>query len=278
MRFAEVIGDPIAQSRSPEIHKYWLNMLDLSGDYRKTRVERGSVAPFLEQRSSNEDWLGCNVTIPHKEEAASLVEWLEPRARAIGAVNCIVPRQSSLAGYNSDVDGIEAALGSAEIRGRPVVVIGCGGAARAAVAYLAEKGAAAIRLLVRDRARAEPLLPLAGRSGLEFHPFSDAGQVFDGASVIINATPLGMAGARAMPANILEAIGRQSSATTLFDMVTTPALTPLLDAGRSAGAQCVDGLTMLVGQAARAFELFFGHPAPPPDQNLRDMLAVESAD
>lgn len=276
MRFAEVIGDPVAQSRSPEIHKYWLSKLELADDYRSTRVERGSLAAFLKERRSHEDWLGCNVTIPHKEQVSLLVDWLEPRARAIGAVNCVVLRNASLEGYNSDIDGIEQALGSTEVQGAPAVVIGSGGAARAAVAYLADKQAETIRLIARDQARAGQLLPIAGRSTLQFHCLSDACDAFEGARVIINATPLGMAGAEPMPRNILDAISCQPPAITLFDMVTTPQLTELLKAGRSSGARCVDGLTMLVGQAARAFHLFYGHEAPAPDQKLRDILTGNS--
>ena len=275
MRFAEVIGDPIAQSKSPAIHKYWLSKLDLAGDYRRVQVAKGSLADFLEKRRGTKDWLGCNVTIPHKEEAAVLVDWLEPRAKAIGAVNCIVPGRSSLAGYNSDFDGVEAALSGAVIAGRSATVIGGGGAARAVIAYLAEKGAGKIRLIVRNPDRAAALVSLAIMTALEIHPFEEANEALEGASVIVNASPLGMVGADAMPAKFLETVGSHSSGTTLFDMVTTPSVTPLLRTGQAAGAHCVDGLTMLVGQAARAFFLFYGHPAPPCDQKLREILTKE---
>lgn len=276
VRYAEVIGDPIAQSKSPAIHKYWLSRLSLAGDYRRTRVPKGSLAGFLEERRGSENWLGCNVTIPHKEEAAALVEWLEPRAKAIGAVNCIVPDQGSFAGYNTDIDGVEAALAGVDIGGQTAIVIGGGGAARAVIAYLAENGAAKIRLLVRNPSRAAALSSLAVMTALEIRPFDQARTALEGASVIINASPLGMAGAEAMPARFLETVGSHSSGTTLFDMVTTPALTPLLRAGQEAGARCVDGLTMLVGQAARAFSLFYGHPAPACDRKLREILLQES--
>ena len=277
MRYAEVIGDPIAQSKSPAIHQYWLGKLGLAGDYRRTQVTKEDLAQFLERRRGSERWLGCNVTIPHKERAAAIVGWLEPRALAIGAVNCIVPRQSSLAGYNSDIDGVETALRHAEIAGRTAVVIGGGGAARAVICHLAEKGAAEIRLFARNMASASALRPLAGASLFEIHPLDQDLDLFEGASVIINATPLGMAGADAMPPAIIEAVRNHSRATVLFDMVTTPATTPLLDAGQLAGAHCVDGLTMLVGQAARAFHLFYGHPAPAPDRQLREILLSETS-
>lgn len=278
MRYAEVIGDPIAQSKSPIIHKRWLEQLNLQGDYRRTHVPRGAVAEFFDGRRSDPDWLGCNVTIPHKEEAAALVDRLDAAAGQIAAVNCVVPEGEVLVGYNTDLDGVAAALGSVEISGRKVALIGAGGGARAAVAYLASRGIGELALLVRNPDRAEALRALAGDSRVSILPFERADEAFEGAVVIVNASPLGMTGAASMPRPLLDAVRNHAAGGTLFDMVTTPAETEFLATAREVGGNAVDGLTMLVGQATRAFELFFGDTAPAPDDALRGLLTTDSGD
>src|SRR5207253_5298056 len=103
MIFAEVIGDPIAQSKSPVIHRYWLDRLGIEGDYVRTRVAADELAGFLARRRSDPEWRGCNVTIPHKETIIPLLDRLDPSAEAIGAVNCVVPEGGALVGYNTDI-------------------------------------------------------------------------------------------------------------------------------------------------------------------------------
>jgi shikimate dehydrogenase len=274
MIFAEVIGDPIAQSKSPLIHKYWLDQLDIGGDYVRTCVPANELASFLDVRRSDPDWRGCNVTIPHKQSVIPLVDRLDAGPEAIGAVNCVVPEDGALVGYNTDIDGIAAALDSTELGGRKAALIGAGGAARAVISYLASRGVGRIALVARNPERAETLRTLA--PGLDAHVFAfdHVDAAFDGAAAIINASPLGMAGSHPMPQFVLDAVWSHAAATTVFDLVTTPAETEFVSAGAAGGGHPVDGLTMLVGQAARAFELFFGAPAPPPDQALRDLLTT----
>ena len=272
--FAEVIGDPIAQSKSPVIHKHWLERLGIEGDYLRTLVPSDELAQFLGRRRADPDWRGCNVTIPHKERIMPRLAELDEGASAIGAVNCVVPHDRGLTGFNTDIDGVAAALDSTQLHGRKVAVIGAGGGARALVAYLARRQVGQISILVRDPKRAESLRRLAIGPEVEILPLASGDQGFDGAAAIVNASPLGMAGAAEMPFALLDAVGRHAAGATLFDMVTTPAQTPFLDVGRASGAQAVDGLTMLIGQARRAFELFFGRPAPAPDQQLRDLLVT----
>jgi shikimate dehydrogenase len=274
MRYAEVIGDPIAQSKSPIIHKHWLTRLGIEGDYRRTRVAPEKLADFLAERRSDPEWRGCNVTIPHKETVIPLLDHLDTGAERIGAVNCIVPEKGALVGYNTDIDGVAAALNATRVRGRKAAVIGAGGGARAVIAYLAQEGAGKIVLVVRNPQRAEPLRSLVG----EIVSFDSGDVASSGAAAIINASPLGMAGANPMPQSLLDALRAHSAGATVFDMVTTPAATDFLAAGREGGGRPVDGLTMLVGQAARAFELFFGKAPPPPDQQLRDLLTTDSRD
>jgi len=274
MIFAEVIGDPIAQSKSPVIHQYWLERLGVEGDYLKTLVPPDELARFLDGRRADPDWCGCNVTVPHKERIVPLLAELDDGAATIGAVNCVVPRERGLIGFNTDIDGVGAALDSTELGGRKVAVIGAGGGARALVAYLARREVGQISILARDPKKAEPLLALAPGSRAEVLSLEQSEQAFEGAATIANASPLGMAGAAAMPASFIASVARHAGSATLFDMVTTPAQTPFLDVGRTNGAHIVDGLTMLIGQAGRAFELFFGRPAPAPDEQLRDLLVT----
>jgi shikimate dehydrogenase len=274
MIFAEVIGDPIAQSKSPVIHKYWLDRLGIAGDYVRTRVAPDELASFLDGRRPDLDWRGCNVTIPHKQAIILLLDRLDVGAESIGAVNCVVPEDGALVGYNTDVDGVAAALDSTELRGRKVALIGAGGAARAVVAYLASRGVGRVALVVRNPERAEALRTLDPGVDMHVLGFDDAELAFGDAAAIINASPLGMAGADPMPRSLLDAVRSHAAGATMFDLVTTPAETEFFTAGSAGGGHCVDGLTMLVGQAARAFALFFGAPAPPPDKTLRDLLTT----
>jgi shikimate dehydrogenase len=272
MIFAEVIGDPIAQSKSPIIHKYWLERLKIECDYVRTRVAAAELDGFVHQRRSDPDWRGCNVTIPHKETIVSLLDRLDPGAEAVGAVNCVIPEGGGLVGYNTDVDGVAAALDLTDLRGHKTALIGAGGGARAVIAYLAERGVGRIAVVARSPERAVALRSLAPDISLDILPFDQANDAFGGAAAIVNASSLGMTGADPMPQCLLDAVRGHATGAMIFDLVTTPAETGFLSAGRDGGGQAVDGLTMLVGQAARAFQLFFGAPAPQPDEELRGLL------
>jgi len=278
VRYAEVIGDPIGQSKSPLIHNYWLSQLDIAGDYRRTRVAGADLADFLADRRQDPDWLGCNLTMPLKEAAVSLVYRIDGRARTIGSINCIVPRSGVLEGTNTDVDGFALALEETTLEGCKAAIIGAGGAARAAVAYLVARKAAKIAIIVRDPAKAETIRSIDPRAEITIGSLSAADALLEGSAAIVNASPLGMAGCAEMPDALLESVARHSAGKTLLEMVYHPVETRFLAVGRAAGAQTVDGLTMLIGQAARAFELFFGRPPPPPDEQLRALLAMESSD
>lgn len=260
--YAEVIGDPIAHSKSPMIHGQWLARLGIRGEYRATHVRPAELAAYFENRRSDPDWRGCNLTIPHKVAALGHVSALDHTADAVGAANCIVPRAAGLIGYNSDVDGVAAALEGIALQGRKTVVVGAGGAARAAIIYLARQKVSAINVLVRDPARAQEVKSLAGAGVVNIGPIDDAAGVLEGATLVINASPLGMSGCPQMPASLLEAVEVQSGAA-LFDMVYDPGTTAFLLAGRG---QRIGGMSMLIGQAARAFELFFG--VLPPREEL----------
>lgn len=264
--WAEVIGDPVAHSLSPAIHGCWLRELGLHGRYAATAVKRGELEGFLASRRGDPAWRGCNVTAPHKESVAPLLDRLDADAAAVGAVNCIYRADGGLAGANTDIDGIGEALSDVELSGRSAVVIGGGGAARAALHWLRTGGAGDLVLAVR---RPQAALDL-GQSrvvGLE-----DSGDAIRAAGLVVNATPLGRMGGEPMPRAVLDALARTETAVA-FDMVYHPLQTSFLEAARASGLRAFDGLSMLIGQARRSFFLFFGVDPPTGDDlSLRILL------
>ena len=275
-RYAEVIGDPIGHSKSPVIHRHWLKSLGIDGDYRAVRVESAELASYLQSRRSDPDWRGCNVTIPHKEQVSALIDDVTEDAAAIGAVNSVVKEGDRLVGYNSDVNGIAAALGSKPLGSRHIAIIGAGGAARAMLAYLSSRGPATVSVLARDVDKARGLQAIAAGFELRLAALNEAEDALKGAALIVNASPMGMQGSPPMPAALLDSVERHAKGTILFDMVYQPLETELLRRGAAAGGEPVDGLTMLIGQARSAFERFF-RAEPPSDPTLRKLLIATAA-
>jgi shikimate dehydrogenase len=271
-RYAEVIGDPISHSKSPMIHGFWLRKLGIDADYRACHVLPGELAAYLARRRSDAAWRGCNVTIPHKEAVARLVDARDARARAVGAVNTVVAGDQLL-GTNTDVDGVADALSGIDLRGRAALVIGAGGAARSAFAFLADRDCS-VRVLARSADKARRALDDCGVTG-EVRPFAAGGHAFDQAAVLINATQLGMTGQPPMPGFVIDGLARMADDAMVFDMVYAPLDTQLLKAARALGRRGADGLLMLIGQAAVAFEHFFGQPPPRAhDAELRALLTA----
>ena len=270
---AEVIGDPIAHSKSPAIHSFWLAALAIDGSYRAVRVRKDELADYFAARREDPDWRGCSVTAPLKQAVMPFLAHTSDAAQAIGAVNCTLPRDDALIGLNTDVDGIADALAGVKLTGRKVAIVGGGGAARAAIHHCVEQGAAEIGILVRDPRKATPLVALGPLGVLKIRPMAEAEAAIAGAGAIINASPLGMAHAPSVPGSLLVTLEGADPGATVLDMVYDPIETPLLRAARTTGLGAVDGLVMLVGQARKAFELFFGL-APPPERDsaLRDLL------
>lgn len=281
--FAEVIGDPVAQSKSPAIHTCWLGRLGIEADYRAALVRSEGLADYLSERREDEAWRGCNVTMPHKQAVMPHLARLHPLAERTGAVNTIVREaDGSLTGYNTDVAGFLEPLRPLLDRRhlfRMARVIGTGGAARAIVAALADENVVIV-LAGRDPAKGRLLLEELDPGG-EHHatdlarfaepsafPFDDRDGCFD---LIVNASPLGMAGQPALAFDLSHA----PPGSVVYDIVTNPADTALLQAARAAGFRTIDGLSMLIGQAAVAFEKFFGDAAPREDgdRELRALLA-----
>jgi shikimate dehydrogenase len=280
--YAEVIGDPIAQSRSPAIHGFWLARLGIAADYKASRVDTCELGNFLNTRRPDPDWRGCNVTMPHKQAVIPFLDRLDPLAASVGAVNTIVPEGDALVGYNTDVPGFLEPL-------RPLLdqthyfrmarVLGTGGAARAIVKGLADEKLVIV-LAGRDPDKARALLdeldPQGEHHAVDIAHFAgptdfasdDREQCLD---LVVNASSLGMTGQPPLTFDLSHA----PPGSIFYDIVTSPLETIFLKTARAAGFQTVDGLSMLIGQADHAFRRFFG--ALPPrdvDAQLRAVLGT----
>ena len=273
--YAEVIGDPIAHSKSPLIHNFWLGKLGIDAEYRTCHVKPDELADYFRRRRGDAEWFGCNVTVPHKERVTEYLAEVDNRASWVGAVNTVFRASNGqLIGTNTDVDGIAEAVSDLDLVGQDVCVIGAGGAARAAFQHLSEQRCAAVLVLARDPDKA-----LRVARGFEIMavgvPLKSGTTALCEARLLINATQLGMTGQDAMPGFILDELGELDTDALVFDMVYVPLQTELLGATSKIGLRTADGLTMLVGQAAVAFEKFFGQPAPREhDVELRALLTA----
>jgi shikimate dehydrogenase len=254
------------------LHGFWLDKAGVDARYAATAVRTDQLGDFLASRQADSDWRGCNVTVPHKQAVIPYLDALAPLASQVGAVNVIIPH-NGLTGGNSDVDGVTASLpnfAAGELR--QVCLIGSGGAALAALAAFRSLGVERVTLNVRDRAKGERVLGrwgFAGRVGA-----IDDHDNIAGSQLIVNATTLGMQGQTPMPDTLLQHIASHpDDRAVVFDMVYAPLETALLQAAQYRGLRTVDGLSMLINQAASAFESFFGHPAPRDhDAELRVLL------
>lgn len=281
--YAEVIGDPIVQSKSPAIHGFWLGKLGIDADYRACHVTAEGLADYVASRRADLDWRGCNVTMPHKQAIMPLLDRIDPAAARIGAVNTVVRADDgALTGYNTDAPGflepLQPLLDQTHLY-RMARIFGAGGAARAIITALADQGftlVVAARKPAQARALLDELAPRGEHHAVElahFAPptdfaFDDREQILD---LVINASPLGMAGKPPLDVDF----SHVPPGSVVYDIVTHPLDTPLLVEARQRGLETVDGLAMLIGQAAVAFEKFFGAPAPREhDAELRKVLTT----
>lgn len=267
---AHVIGDPIAHSKSPVIHGFWLEKLGLTGEYTHAHVTPQGLGNYLTASKEDPRWVGCNVTMPHKQAIIAHLDALDPLAEQLGAVNTVV-RQSdgTLKGYNTDVEGFMEPL-RARLRDqhyfRMARILGTGGASRAIVAALANEGFTLV-VAGRDPAKAQRLLdelapkgehhatPLSHFAAPTDFAFDDREECLD---LIVNASPLGMEGSPPLVFDWSHAPPRSIA----YDIVTNPLETPLLKVAAAAGHETINGYAMLIGQAATAFEKFFGKASP----------------
>ena len=254
---AGVMGDPVMHSRSPKLHNYWLAKYGLTGTYVPLAITAERLRAALRALPAL-GFAGCNLTIPHKEAALDIVDKLDPLARRIGAVNCVVVApDGSLEGRNHDGFGYIESVREAQPKWRadagPIVVLGAGGGARAVLVGLVDQGAREIRLVNRTPARGKALAQdLAGPIGVLRWEEREA--ALEGAAMLINATNQGMLGEP--PLDI--ALDRLPVSALVSDIVYIPRETPLLAAARRRGNRTVNGLGMLLHQARPAFHAWFG--------------------
>lgn len=259
--FAEVIGDPVDQSKSPIIHRFWLEKLGLEGDYRATRVTREGLGAFIEDRRRVASWRGCNVTMPLKLDALALADTSDDMALGTGAANILLPRNGNLIAGNTDVGGILAALPPDLMpAGSEVCVLGTGGAARAALTAMRIRSVSIALISARDLRAGWRLLEQFGFGGT-VRPLDDSHNI-QTADVIINATPLGMNGHGSVTEEVLGLLDDPLPDAVVLDLVTAPVETELIKTARAKGLRTVTGLTVLIEQAAESFRLFFDEDAP----------------
>jgi shikimate dehydrogenase len=269
-RAACLIGWPAAHSRSPLIHHHWLRTLGIEGGYNIEAVPPEGFAEFVLHLSTH-GFVGANVTLPHKEHALTLSA-PDARARAVGAANTLWYDGSELRSTNTDVEGFINNLDACAPgwdRSTDALVLGAGGASRAVVFGLIERGIKHIHLANRTLNRAQAL---ADQFGASVHPVT--WQAIEGllprAGLLVNTTSLGMHGQPALSVDL----GLLPSQAVVADLVYVPLETELLAAARARGLQTADGLGMLLHQAVRGFELWFGQ-RPQVTSELRTLVEAD---
>jgi shikimate dehydrogenase len=261
---AAVIGDPVRHSRSPAIHNAAFAAVGLDWVFVALPTVRGRGADAVAAMATLELG-GMSVTMPLKEEVAHALERLSPLAARLDAVNCVAWQDGGLVGHNTDASGFAAAVAHAgtSLEGATVAVIGAGGAARAAIVGALDAGASGVRIVNRTLGRSEAAAAL-DPDRCRVGSFDDVAA----AEVVVNATPVGMTGTPGIPVDP----GMISAGQVVVDLVYDPVDTALLTSARSSGATVIDGLGMLVHQAADAFRLWTGQEPP-----VEVMLAAAAA-
>jgi shikimate dehydrogenase len=256
MKKACVIGWPIEHSRSPLIHNYWLNKYGIDAVYEKKAIQPKNVSNFIANLTSSE-FIGCNVTIPHKETAFQAVAMADEIARRLGAVNTVYLRDGLVCGTNTDGEGFIASLRHShpnfELRNKTAIVIGAGGAAKAIIGALFDQGVAKIGIINRTRERIRDLQAQFG-SGIYEISETISLEVLKGCGLLVNTTSQGMEG---QPTLELE-IQNLNHNALVADIVYTPLDTAFLEKAKKQGNPVLGGLGMLLHQAVRGFELWFG--------------------
>jgi shikimate dehydrogenase len=264
-RIAGIMGWPVAHSRSPLLHGYWLQKYAIDGAYVPLPIRPEHFAqafralPLL-------GFAGGNITVPHKQAALANADRVDAVARRIGAVNAIViDANGQIEGRNTDglgfIGNLHAAQPGWQAARGPAVVCGAGGAARAVVVTLADAGVPEIRLVNRTAARAEELARGIG-AGIRVVGWADRAAALDGVNLLVNTTSLGMTGQPALDLDL----ARLPTEAVVYDIVYVPRITPLLAAAMARGNPVVDGLGMLLHQARPAFLAWFGvEPEVTPD-------------
>jgi shikimate dehydrogenase len=253
MKKACVMGHPIAHSRSPMIHGYWLKTLGIEGAYEAKDLRPDEFVPFISNLAAN-GYVGGNVTVPHKEAAYRSVSARDAASEAVGAVNTLWLESGKLMGGNSDVHGFIANLDDRapgwNVAGCRALVLGAGGASRSAVYAFQQRGIE-VHVVNRTLARAQEL---AQRFGARAYGWNDLAKLLPRADVLVNCTSLGMTGKEALQVDL----GPLNRSAVVYDIVYVPLETALLAQARQRGHRTVDGLGMLLQQAGFGFRKWFG--------------------
>lgn len=269
---AGVIGSPIAHSRSPDLHGFWLKRYGIKGHYVHLDVAQSDLAEVL-RTMPKMGFVGANVTIPHKESVLALADSVTDRAALIGAANTLIFRaDGKIHADNTDGYGfVENLRANADWdpKAGPAAIFGAGGAARAVIASLVDVGVTEIRLSNRTRLRSNALKAEFG-SKVTVYEWVHAGSMLEGAMTVVNTTSLGMVGKPEFKVP-LDALSPKAVVT---DLVYTPLRTAFLENAAKNGCQTVDGLGMLLHQAAPGFERWFG-VRPEVDDETRQVLLSE---
>ena len=268
-----VIGSPVAHSRSPALHGYWLRRYGIKGFYIPMDLAQADLESAL-RMMPRMGFVGANVTIPHKEAVLNIADVISDRAALIGAANTLIFRKDGkIQADNTDGAGFIANLRQYAPHwvpsAGPAAVFGAGGAARAVIAALIEVGVPEIRLANRTRARADALRSDFGAK-IHVQEWVQADAMIDGAATVVNTTSLGMTG----KPDLVLPLGSLSPQALVTDLVYTPLKTQFLIEAEERGATVVDGLGMLLHQAAPGFERWFGQR---PDVDDATRAAVLSA-
>ena len=265
-----VIAWPAGHSRSPLIHNYWIKQHKLDAEYRREAVPPDKFAVFVENLRGN-GYIGANITVPHKEAALALSE-PDDRARAVGAANTLWYDDDTLRSTNTDVEGFLANLDVAAPgwdRGlETAVVLGAGGGARAVVFALLQREVGRVYVINRTRDRAQALKKKFG-ARVHLAGWNETTGLLGGAGILVNTTTLGMVGQPPLEINL-----RCPASLVVADLVYAPLETGLLASARARGLRTADGLGMLLHQAVRGFQLWFGvRPEVTPE--LRAMVEAD---
>jgi shikimate dehydrogenase len=269
-----VVGWPVAHSRSPLIHSFWLRRLGIAGVYDRVAAPPGEFTAFVDGIGRG-GLVGANVTVPHKEAAFAACDRLTANAADLGAVNTLWREDGNLWGDNSDVAGFLASLDEQAPEWRDkapnAVVLGAGGAARAVIHALLSAGTERLVVVNRTVDRAENLAARFGR-GTRAASWDALPSLLTNAGLLVNASSLGMTGQPALKIDLASLDPR----AIVADIVYVPLETPLLAAARRRGLRTVDGLGMLLHQAAPGFERWFG-VRPAVTTELRMLIEVDIA-
>lgn len=270
MKKACVIGWPISHSRSPLIHNHWLQRYSIAGSYERIAVAPVDLEKFFVRIRSGE-FVGCNITLPHKESAIAHLDRVEDEARISGSVNTVYWEGKDLVGTSTDAmgfaDNVTATVKGFAWAGRKVLVLGAGGSARAIIAGLLQREVAEARVWNRTAQRAEVLSQQLGKKVSAVNTDALVGAAWD-ADVIINTTSAGFSGTPQLDFPF----GAISERKIVADIVYVPLVTPFLQQAKTHGHIIVPGLGMLLYQAVLGFEKWFGR-RPEVTGELHDLVA-----